>query len=90
MQHKNSKINQEIVFVHLFGDDVRPEEKMIPFCQKHNIRLLTYGTVLGGFLSERFLIKHNMKGNNLMVYIILKFFVLAENSTKLLKVLGTQ
>jgi aryl-alcohol dehydrogenase-like predicted oxidoreductase len=35
--------------------DRRPEVKMIPFCQTHNIQLLTYGTVLGCFLSERFL-----------------------------------
>jgi len=33
--------------------DQRSEVKMIPFCQKHNIKLLTYGTLLGGFLSEK-------------------------------------
>ena len=27
--------------------DQRPEVKMTPFCQKHNIKLLTYGTLLG-------------------------------------------
>jgi len=31
---------------------------MTPFCQKHGIRLLTYGTLLGGFLSEKYLGKH--------------------------------
>lgn len=35
--------------------DQRPEVMMAPFCQKHNIKLLTYGTLLGGFLSERYL-----------------------------------
>lgn len=35
--------------------DQRPEVKMIPFCQKHDIKLLTYGTLLGGFLSEKYL-----------------------------------
>ena len=35
--------------------DQRPEVKMIPFCQKHGIKLLTYGTLLGGFLSEKYL-----------------------------------
>jgi len=35
--------------------DQRPEVKMTPFCQKHNIKLLTYGTLLGGFLSEKYL-----------------------------------
>jgi len=35
--------------------DQRPEVKMIPFCQKNNIKLLTYGTLLGGFLSEKYI-----------------------------------
>ena len=35
--------------------DQRPAVKMAPFCQKHNIKLLTYGTLLGGFLSEKYL-----------------------------------
>jgi aryl-alcohol dehydrogenase-like predicted oxidoreductase len=35
--------------------DRRPEVKMIPFCIKHNIRLLTYGTICGGLMSERYL-----------------------------------
>ena len=35
--------------------DQRPEVKMTPFCQKHGIKLLTYGTLLGGFLSEEYL-----------------------------------
>ena len=37
--------------------DQRPEAKMVPFCQKHDIKLLTYGTLLGGFLSENYLEK---------------------------------
>ena len=35
--------------------DRRPEIEMIPFCQAHDIQLLTYGTVCGGLLSEQFL-----------------------------------
>lgn len=35
--------------------DSRPEVKMTPFCQKHGIKLLTYGTLLGGFMSEKYL-----------------------------------
>ena len=35
--------------------DRRPEVKMIPFCIKHNIHLLTYGTICGGLMSERYL-----------------------------------
>ena len=37
--------------------DQRPEIKMTPFCQKHDIKLLAYGTLLGGFLSEKYLEK---------------------------------
>ena len=35
--------------------DRRPEVQMIPFCQEHGIQLLTYGTVGGGLLSEKYL-----------------------------------
>jgi len=34
--------------------DQRPKVKMTPFCQKNNIKLLAYGTLLGGFLSENY------------------------------------
>lgn len=35
--------------------DRRPEVNMIKFCEAHNIKLLTYGTICGGFLSEKYL-----------------------------------
>jgi aryl-alcohol dehydrogenase-like predicted oxidoreductase len=35
--------------------DRRPEVKMMPFCIKHNIHLLAYGTICGGLMSERYL-----------------------------------
>jgi len=35
--------------------DRRPEVKMVRFCRDNNISLLTYGTVCGGMLSERYL-----------------------------------
>ncbi len=35
--------------------DRRPEAAMAAFCHEHNITLLSYGTVLGGLLSEKFL-----------------------------------
>ncbi|MEI8296789.1 MAG: aldo/keto reductase [Pseudomonadota bacterium] len=35
--------------------DARPAQAMVGFCQQHGIGLLCYGTVLGGFLSERWL-----------------------------------
>ena len=35
--------------------DRRPEKYMIPYCKEQSIKLLPYGTVAGGFLSERYL-----------------------------------
>lgn len=35
--------------------DQRPAQKMAAFCQQHGISLLTYGTVCGGLLSEKYL-----------------------------------
>jgi aryl-alcohol dehydrogenase-like predicted oxidoreductase len=35
--------------------DRRPEVNMVQFCQQHDIKLFTYGTVCGGLLSERYL-----------------------------------
>lgn len=35
--------------------DQRPGVLMAPFCQKHDMRLLAYGALLGGFLSEKYL-----------------------------------
>lgn len=35
--------------------DTRPEPGMVDFCRARNIALLCYGTVAGGFLSERWL-----------------------------------
>ena len=33
--------------------DLRPENGMVDFCQEHGIHLLCYGTIAGGFLSDR-------------------------------------
>jgi aryl-alcohol dehydrogenase-like predicted oxidoreductase len=35
---------------------------MVAFCQEHGIELLCYGTVLGGFMSERWLHKPEPRG----------------------------
>lgn len=35
--------------------DNRPEKRLIELCQEHDIQLLCYGTVAGGFLSEAWL-----------------------------------
>ncbi|HLP87172.1 MAG TPA: aldo/keto reductase [Nostocaceae cyanobacterium] len=34
--------------------DRRPQVNMIKFCEQHNIKLFTYGTVCGGLLSEKY------------------------------------
>ena len=35
--------------------DLRPEVRMAEFCEAHGIRLLTYGTLCGGLLTDRYL-----------------------------------
>jgi aryl-alcohol dehydrogenase-like predicted oxidoreductase len=35
--------------------DLRPEVRMVPFCQEQHISLLTYGTLCGGLLSDAYL-----------------------------------
>ena len=35
--------------------DQRPQVKMAPFCKKHEMHLVAYGTLCGGFLSEKYL-----------------------------------
>ncbi len=45
--------------------DRRPEIAMISFCREHNIQLLTYGTVCGGLLSEKYLGKPEPHGREL-------------------------
>ena len=37
--------------------DTRPKQFMISTCEKNGVKLLTYGTLLGGFLSEKWLDK---------------------------------
>ncbi|GKU93885.1 hypothetical protein SLEP1_g7443 [Rubroshorea leprosula] len=35
--------------------DMRPQQKMVELCQLSGVKLITYGTVMGGLLSEKFL-----------------------------------
>jgi aryl-alcohol dehydrogenase-like predicted oxidoreductase len=37
--------------------DSRPVERMAAFCDEHGVKLLTYGTLCGGFLSDKWLDK---------------------------------
>ena len=45
--------------------DRRPEVAMIPFCQAHEIQLLTYGTLCGGLLTEKYLGQSEPRGREL-------------------------
>ena len=45
--------------------DRRPEIAMIPFCQAHDIQLLTYGTLGGGLLTEKYLGQPEPRGREL-------------------------
>ena len=53
--------------------DRRPEVRMIPFCQQHNIKLLTYGTVCGGLLSEKYLGKPEPRREDLNTVSLKKY-----------------
>ena len=45
--------------------DHRPLVQMVQFCQKHNIKLLAYGTLCGGLLSEKYLDSPEPQNRNL-------------------------
>ncbi|MBD2414527.1 aldo/keto reductase [Nostoc calcicola FACHB-389] len=53
--------------------DRRPEVKMIEFCQQHDIKLFTYGTVCGGLLSENYLGKPEPRGFDLATASLKKY-----------------
>ena len=53
--------------------DQRPKVKMTPFCQKHDIKLLAYGTLLGGFLSENYKEKPEPKRSELYTASLQKY-----------------
>ncbi|WP_017653965.1 aldo/keto reductase [Fortiea contorta] len=53
--------------------DRRPEVNMSKFCQQHEIKLFTYGTVCGGLLSEKYLGKSEPRGLNLATVSLRKY-----------------
>jgi aryl-alcohol dehydrogenase-like predicted oxidoreductase len=53
--------------------DRRPEVCMIQFCQQHDIKLLTYGTVCGGLLSEKYLSKSEPRSEELTTVSLKKY-----------------
>ncbi|CAD5938759.1 putative oxidoreductase YqkF [Planktothrix tepida] len=52
VEHKIKIVSNQVQFSLI---DRRPLAKMTEFCQTHNIKLLPYGVVCGGFLSEKYL-----------------------------------
>ncbi|MBD2772402.1 aldo/keto reductase [Iningainema tapete] len=53
--------------------DRRPEVNMVQFCQQHDIKLFTYGTLCGGFLSEKYLGKPEPRGLELTTVSLRKY-----------------
>ncbi|AFY48139.1 putative oxidoreductase, aryl-alcohol dehydrogenase like protein [Nostoc sp. PCC 7524] len=53
--------------------DRRPEVNMLKFCQQHDIKLLTYGSLCGGFLSEKYLGKPEPRGFDLTTVSLRKY-----------------
>ncbi len=45
--------------------DRRPEAQMSQFCQEHDVKLLAYGTLCGGLLSEKYLGQPEPRGGEL-------------------------
>lgn len=41
--------------------DTRPEKKMVQWCLQNNVKILAYGTLLGGFLAEKYIGKTEPK-----------------------------
>lgn len=53
--------------------DRRPEVHMVQFCQQHGIKLLTYGTLCGGLLSEKYLGKTEPRSTELTTVSLKKY-----------------
>lgn len=53
--------------------DRRPEVRMVEFCQQHDIKLLTYGTLCGGLLSEKYLGKPEPRNTELTTVSLKKY-----------------
>ncbi len=53
--------------------DRRPEKLMTPLCKKYNIKLLAYGTLCGGLLSEKYLNQPEPFGEQLYTASLYKY-----------------
>lgn len=59
--------------------DRRPQVNMVNFCQEHDIKLFTYGTVCGGLLSEKYLQKPEPKGSEINTTSLRKYKQMIDN-----------
>lgn len=59
--------------------DRRPEIQMIQFCQKHDIKLLAYGTLCGGLFSEKYLGQPEPRGGELNTASLKKYKNMIDN-----------
>ncbi|MFM6081316.1 MAG: aldo/keto reductase, partial [Dolichospermum sp.] len=59
--------------------DRRPQVNMVNFCQEHDIKLFTYGTVCGGLLSEKYLNKPEPKGSEINTTSLRKYKQMIDN-----------
>jgi len=53
--------------------DQRPKTQMVPFCQTHNIKLLAYGVVCGGLLTDKYYQKPEPKSHQLNTASLVKY-----------------
>lgn len=53
--------------------DQRPQVKMAPFCKKHEMHLIAYGTLCGGFLSKKYLGKPEPSRSDMDTYSLQKY-----------------
>ncbi len=51
-EHGHNIVSNQVQYSIL---DQRPDKLMVPFFAKHGIKILSYGTLLGGFFSEKYL-----------------------------------
>lgn len=58
--------------------DRRPEVKMIPFCQKHHISLLAYGSLCGGLMSDRYFGRKKSSAAELDTLSLRKYYQMIE------------
>ena len=58
--------------------DRRPEVKMMPFCQKHDISLLAYGSLCGGLMSDRYFEREKPSADELDTLSLRKYYQMIE------------